>query len=98
MTKYWISSETSVDIDNAADNNVVHFSVDDKNVAVSAGQTVFEALQRKPGIGNIPALCYNPAVRPYGACRLCTVEVSEDEGKSYRFVAPAYIRSRKALL
>ena len=87
MTKYWISSETSVDIDDAVDNNVVHFSVDDKNVVVSAGQTIFEALQRKPGIGNIPALCYNPAVRPYGACRLCTVEVSEDEGKSYKFVA-----------
>ena len=87
MTKYWISSETSVDIDDAADSNVVHFSVDDKNVVVSAGQTVFEALQRKPGIGNIPALCYNPHVRPYGACRLCTVEVSEDEGKNYKFVA-----------
>ena len=87
MTKYWISSETTVDINDAEDTNAVHFSVDDKNVVVSAGQTVFEALQRKPGIGNIPALCYNPAVRPYGACRLCTVEVSEDEGKSFKFVA-----------
>ena len=87
MTKYWISSETSVDINDAEDSNVVHFSVDDKNVVVSANQTIFEALQRMPGIGNIPALCYNPNVRPYGACRLCTVEVSEDEGKSFKFVA-----------
>lgn len=87
MTKYWISSEKSVDIDDAEDIGVVHFSVDGKNIAVSSGQTIFEALQRMPGIGNIPALCYNPAVRPYGACRLCTVEVSEDEGKSFRFVA-----------
>ncbi len=88
MTKYWISSETTVEIDNAEDNSVVHFSVDDKDVVVSAGQTIYEALQRQPGIGdNIPALCYHPSVRPYGACRLCTVEVSEDEGKSYRFVA-----------
>ncbi len=87
MSKYWISGETSVEITHAKDNNVVHFSVDDKNVAVSGGQTIFEALQRMPGIGNIPALCYNPNVRSYGSCRLCTVEVSEDEGKSYRFVA-----------
>lgn len=87
MTKYWISSETTVEIDNAEDNHVVHFTVDDKNVVVSSGQTVFEAMQRQPGIGNIPALCYHPSVRPYGACRLCTVEVSEDEGKSFKFVA-----------
>jgi bidirectional [NiFe] hydrogenase diaphorase subunit len=87
MTKYWINGETSVEINDAVDVNVVHFTVDDKNIMVSAGQTIFEALQRMPGIGDIPALCYNPAIRPYGACRLCTVEVSEDKGKSYRFVA-----------
>jgi bidirectional [NiFe] hydrogenase diaphorase subunit len=87
MTKYWISSETSVEINDSEDAGVVHFSVDDKNVVVSDGQTIYEALQRMPGIGTIPALCYNPNVRPYGACRLCTVEVSEDEGKSFKFVA-----------
>ena len=87
MTKYWISSETSVEINDSEDAGVVHFSVDDKNVVVSDGQTIYEALQRMPGIGEIPALCYNPNVRPYGACRLCTVEVSEDEGKSFKFVA-----------
>jgi bidirectional [NiFe] hydrogenase diaphorase subunit len=87
MTKYWISSEKSVEMDPSEDNNVVRFTVDDKDVVVSGGQTIFEALQRKPGLGSIPALCYHPSVRPYGACRLCTVEVSEDEGKSFRFVA-----------
>jgi NADH dehydrogenase/NADH:ubiquinone oxidoreductase subunit G len=87
MTKYWISSEKSVDMNPSEDNNVVHFTVDDKAVVVSGGQTIFEALQRKPGLGSIPALCYHPSVKPYGACRLCTVEVSEDEGKNFRFVA-----------
>jgi NADH dehydrogenase/NADH:ubiquinone oxidoreductase subunit G len=74
-------------MNDAEDVNVVHFSVDDKNIMVSAGQTIFEALQRTPGIGEIPALCFNPAVRPYGACRLCTIEVSEDKGKNFKFVA-----------
>ena len=87
MSKYWISGDTSVEITHAEDNNVVHFSVDDKDVAVSGGQTIYEALQRMPGLGNIPALCYHPGVRSYGSCRLCTVEVSEDGGKSFRFVA-----------
>jgi bidirectional [NiFe] hydrogenase diaphorase subunit len=87
MTKYWINGEETVDISDAEDVNVVHMTVDDKNIAVSGGQTIFEALQRMPGIGEVPGLCYHPAVHPYGACRLCTVEVSEDGGKRYRFVA-----------
>jgi bidirectional [NiFe] hydrogenase diaphorase subunit len=95
MTRYWISGEDSVEINDAVDINVVHFTVDDKNIMVSAGQTIFEALQHTPGIGEIPALCYNPAIRPYGACRLCTVEVSEDRGKSYRFVASCLYPARE---
>jgi NADH dehydrogenase/NADH:ubiquinone oxidoreductase subunit G len=84
MTRYWLGSEESVDINDAQDNDAV---VDDKNVMVSAGQTIFKALQRLPGIGNVPALCYNTSVQSYGACRLCTVEISEDGGEKFRFVA-----------
>lgn len=98
MTKYWISSETSIEIDSAEDNDVVHFSVDDRDVAVSNGQTIYEALQRQPGMGNIPALCYHPSVRPYGACRLCTVEVSEDGGKNFRFVASCLYPVKEGLV
>jgi bidirectional [NiFe] hydrogenase diaphorase subunit len=98
MTKYWISGESTIDINEAEDVNVVHFTVDDKNVAVSAGQTIYEALQRMPGIGNIPALCYHSAVRPYGACRICTVEVSEDGGKSFRFVASCLYPATEGLI
>ena len=87
MTKYWIDGETSIEMNDAEDVDVVHFTVDDKNVMVSAGQTIYESLKRMPGIGEIPALCYNNVVQPYGACRLCTVEVSEDKGKSFKFVA-----------
>lgn len=87
MTKYWITGTETVEISDAEDVNVTHFTVDDKKVAVSGGQTIFEALQRMPGIGEIPGLCYHQAVQPYGACRLCTVEVSDDGGKSFRFVA-----------
>lgn len=87
MTKYWINGDTAIDMNDAEDVNTVHFTVDDKDVLVSAGQTIYESLRHMDGIGNIPALCYNPAVRPYGACRLCTVEISEDQGKSFKFVA-----------
>lgn len=98
MTKYWLSAEQSVEITEAPDANVVHFNVDGKDVAVSAGQTIFEALQRMPGIGEIPALCYSHAVRPYGACRLCTVEISEDGGKSFRFVASCLYEVKEGMV
>ncbi len=98
MTKYWLSAEKSVDITDSEDVNVVHFTVDGKNIAVSGGQTIFEALQRMPGIGEIPALCYSPAVRPYGACRLCTVEISEDGGKSFRFVAACLYEVKEGMV
>jgi len=87
MTKYWIDGEKAIDINEADDVNSVSFTIDDKDVVVSGGQSILEAVQRMSGIANIPALCYHPAVRPYGACRLCTVEVSEDGGKNFKFVA-----------
>jgi glycine cleavage system H lipoate-binding protein/formate hydrogenlyase subunit 6/NADH:ubiquinone oxidoreductase subunit I len=37
--------------------------------------TLLEAA-RSAGI-DIPTLCYHPELRPYGACRLCTVEVGQ---------------------
>jgi bidirectional [NiFe] hydrogenase diaphorase subunit len=98
MAKYWVSAEKSVDIAEVDDTSVVHFTVDDKDIVVSAGQTIYEALQRMPGIGEIPALCYNSAVRPYGACRLCTVEVSEDGGKSFRFVASCLYEVKEGMI
>ena len=98
MAKYWINSERWVDVQDAEGVNVVHFTVDDKEVAVSGGQTILEAVARMPGIGNIPALCYHPAVKPYGACRLCTVEVSEDGGSRFKFVAACLYEVKEGLV
>ncbi len=43
---------------------------------------------RRVGI-DIPALCHHPAVEPYGACRLCVVEVI-DRGRSRITTACTY--------
>ncbi len=98
MAKYWISGERWVDMEDAEGINVVHLTVDDKLIGVSGGQTILEAVARMPGIGNIPALCYHPAVTPYGACRLCTVEVSEDGGSKFRFVAACLYPVKEGLV
>jgi NADH dehydrogenase/NADH:ubiquinone oxidoreductase subunit G len=98
MTKVWISGETSINVEAADGINAVHLTVDDKDIVVSGGQTILEAVARLPGIGNIPALCYHPAVKPYGACRICTVEVSEDGGSKFRFVAACLYPVKEGLI
>ena len=96
MRKVWISSERWVEVEDAEGVNVVHLTVDDKEIAVSGGQTILEAVARMPGIGNIPALCYHPAIKPYGACRLCTVEVIE--GSRFRFVVACLYPAAEGLV
>jgi bidirectional [NiFe] hydrogenase diaphorase subunit len=98
MARYWIDGERWIEAEDAEGVNVVHLTVDDKAIAVSAGQTILEAVARMPGIGNIPALCYHPAVKPYGACRICTVEVSEDGGSKFKFVAACLYEVKEGLI
>ena len=52
---------------------MVELTIDGTRVKVFEGTTVLEAA-RSVGIV-IPALCYEPGLSTYGACRVCTVEV-----------------------
>jgi len=98
MARVWIDGERWVEVKDAEGVNVAHLTVDDKEIAVSGGQTILEAVARMPGIGNIPALCYHPAIKPYGACRICTVEVSEDGGSKFKFVAACLYAVKEGLV
>lgn len=51
----------------------VRLTIDGQEVEGQEGQTVLE-VARRAGVW-IPALCHHAAVAPYGACRLCLVEV-----------------------
>ncbi|NLI99467.1 4Fe-4S dicluster domain-containing protein [bacterium] len=86
------------------------FTIDDKQVTGYKGETILQVARRQ-GI-DIPTLCHHEAIAPYGACRLCLVEVTA--GKRTRLVtsciyevAPGIdvktsservIRNRKAIL
>jgi len=54
---------------------MVKITINDKLLEVPEGTTVLEAA-RKVGIA-IPTLCYYEAVKPYGGCRLCMVQVTQ---------------------
>ncbi len=52
---------------------MISLTIDGQQIQTEEGQTILE-VARKAGIA-VPTLCYHPAVEPYGACRMCTVEV-----------------------
>jgi bidirectional [NiFe] hydrogenase diaphorase subunit len=52
---------------------MIEIEVDGKKIGAREGETILAAA-RRVGI-YIPALCQHDAVSPYGACRLCSVEV-----------------------
>lgn len=54
----------------------VRLEIDDKELTAKEGMTILEGA-RSAGI-DIPSLCYHEKLAPYGACRLCTVEIIGD--------------------
>ena len=57
---------------------VVKVTINGREVEAREGQTILEAA-RDAGV-DIPTLCHDPRLEPYGACRLCLVEVEGARG------------------
>ncbi|MCX5998587.1 MAG: 2Fe-2S iron-sulfur cluster-binding protein, partial [Chloroflexi bacterium] len=54
---------------------MVTLTINDREIQAEKGKTILE-VARDNGI-EIPALCYSDGVEPYGACRLCLVEITK---------------------
>jgi len=88
----------------------VNLEIDGRQVKAKEGMTILEAAR---GVGiDIPTLCYHEKLAPYGACRLCTVEISRnkrtrlvtacvypvEDGLVVKTESPQVIKTRKMLL
>jgi bidirectional [NiFe] hydrogenase diaphorase subunit len=62
---------------------MVTLTIDGRQLQAEAGKTILEVAEDNNIY--IPTLCFNEAVKPYGACRLCLVEITK--GKRERLVA-----------
>ncbi len=58
---------------------MVNLTIDGKEITVSKTATIYEAAQEAGVI--IPVLCYAKKLLPYGACRVCLVEVEQMKGR-----------------
>jgi len=54
-------------------SETIHILLDDRERTATLGETVLDVARRE-GVA-IPTLCHHPALEPYGACRVCMVEV-----------------------
>src|SRR3954467_14249908 len=57
---------------------------------VVAGDTVLRFVDRHRGRGHVPTLCDAPQLEPYGACRVCSVEVALTEDGPKRVLAACH--------
>ena len=59
--------------------NMVSLTIDGLTVTIEKGRTILEAAHELNV--EIPTLCYHEALTPYGACRLCVVEIYKNGSK-----------------
>ncbi len=64
-------------------------TLDGETVSFAAGETIYEVATRHGRF--IPTLCYDPRLKPFGACRLCIVEVKGQRNPVASCTTPAVI-------
>ena len=65
----------------------VTLKINNRDVEAKEGMTILEAAERS-GI-EIPTMCHHAELEPYGACRVCSVEI-EKKGKTSLVAACCY--------
>ncbi len=61
--------------------SMVTVTINGKLVRATEGEMLLTVIRREKI--NVPALCHHEAVEPYGACRLCMVEITKTEWKGW---------------
>jgi len=89
---------------------MITLNIDGHEFKAEEGQTILQ-VARENGI-DIPTLCHHEAIEPYGACRLCIVEVTKgkhtrivtsclypaEEGLQVKIDSPRVMNNRKMIL
>jgi predicted molibdopterin-dependent oxidoreductase YjgC len=56
-----------------SDTKMLTIQLDGEDVSYKEGETIYEVSQRHAK--DVPTLCYDPRLDPFGGCRMCVVEV-----------------------
>jgi len=66
---------------------MLNLTINGREVAVHKGKTVLDACRAAEV--DVPTLCHDPQLKPYGACRLCIVKVEGLRGLPTACTTPA---------
>ncbi|MCP4992979.1 MAG: formate dehydrogenase subunit alpha [Gammaproteobacteria bacterium] len=64
--------------------------IDGQPFEIEPGETIYDFVCRCRDSSVIPVLCHDPVIEPFGACRLCTVEVASEAAGSRRIQAACH--------
>jgi formate dehydrogenase major subunit len=64
--------------------------IDGAPCAFEPGETLLHLIDRHLGRGHVPTLCDAPRLKPFGACRLCSVEISSAPDGPRKIVASCH--------
>lgn len=64
--------------------------IDGEPFTFEQGDTLLRFIDRQRGRGHVPTLCDAPQLEPYGACRVCSVEVAMQQDGPRRVVASCH--------
>jgi len=64
--------------------------INGKPHAIEKGETILKFLKRHLGENPVPTLCDAPNLEPFGACRVCSVEVALTDGGPVKTVASCH--------
>jgi formate dehydrogenase major subunit len=64
--------------------------LDQNALEMNQGETILSFLDRHRGRGFVPTLCDAPQLEPYGACRVCSVEIAQSVDGPRRVVASCH--------
>ncbi|WP_205804345.1 formate dehydrogenase subunit alpha [Methanolobus halotolerans] len=64
--------------------------INDRPYAIVEGETILQFVKRSSGDKVIPTLCDAPHLKPFGACRVCSVDVALEQGGPAKVVASCH--------
>jgi formate dehydrogenase major subunit len=57
---------------------------------IESGESIYDFVSRHLGKNEIPVLCHDPALEPFGACRMCLVEVALEKNGQKKLLASCH--------
>ncbi|MCW9055306.1 MAG: formate dehydrogenase subunit alpha [Gammaproteobacteria bacterium] len=64
--------------------------INNQSYDIKQGETIYQFVSRHFNKNEIPVLCHDESLEPFGSCRMCSVEVAGDKNSQRRIMASCH--------